>query len=69
MTDNPPGPGDDGGMPDLPQFESLPAAAGLNKLEVFQLSIQHALALLPFIVAKHGSFPAPPENPERFRLD
>lgn len=31
----------------LPEFDSLPAAAGLSNLEAFRLSLEHALALLP----------------------
>jgi hypothetical protein len=31
----------------LPEFDSLPATAGLSNLQAFQLSIRHALALLP----------------------
>jgi hypothetical protein len=36
----------------FPQFDSLPAAAGLNNTEAFRLSIQHALALLPAMLAQ-----------------
>lgn len=32
---------------DLPEFDSLPATAGLTNLEAFQLSQRHALSLLP----------------------
>ena len=31
----------------FPLFDSLPATAGLTNLEAFQLSLKHALALLP----------------------
>jgi hypothetical protein len=31
----------------LPVFDSLPPTAGLSNLEAFQLSLKHALALLP----------------------
>jgi len=39
-------------MLDLPEFDSLPATAGFNNTEAFQLSIRHALALLPALFAK-----------------
>jgi hypothetical protein len=54
-------------LPDLPEFESLPATAGLTNVEAFRLSIRHALALLPTVVAKRDNFAAAP-NPERFSL-
>jgi hypothetical protein len=54
-------------LPDLPEFESLPATAGLTNVEAFWLSIRHALALLPAVVAKRDNFAAAP-NPERFSL-
>jgi hypothetical protein len=53
-------------MLDLPQFDSLPAAAGLNNTEAFQLSIQHALALRPKVFAEN--FITRPDNAERFSL-
>ncbi|HET9418453.1 MAG TPA: hypothetical protein VFO30_03855 [Chthoniobacterales bacterium] len=56
------------GLPDLPQFDSLPATAGLNNVEAFRLSIQHALALLPTILATADSFTAVASHPERFSL-
>ena len=43
---------EDSGMLDLPEFDSLPATAGLNTTEAFQLSIRHALALLPALFAR-----------------
>src|ERR1700688_3792970 len=39
-------------MLDLPEFDSLPATAGLNNTQAFQLSIRHALALLPALFAR-----------------
>jgi hypothetical protein len=33
-------------MPELPDFDSLPATAGLSNTEAFQMSIRHALTLL-----------------------
>ncbi len=51
----------------LPDFDSLPATAGLSNGEAFQLSLKHALALLPRMLpardaaAKANSF-------ERFSL-
>ncbi len=53
----------------LPQFDSLPATAGLNNTEAFRLSIRHALALLPAMFAK-GMDERPGENyPDRFTID
>ena len=53
----------------LPQFDSLPATAGLNNAEAFRLSIRHALALLPSMFAK-GMDERPGENyPDRFTID
>jgi hypothetical protein len=57
---------DERGMLDLPQFDSLPAAAGLNNTEAFQLSIKHALALLPKVFAEN--FITRSDNAERFSL-
>jgi hypothetical protein len=51
----------------FPDWDSLPATAGLTNAEAFQLSIVHAHALLP-LVAKQAGFDHPPRNPERFRL-
>jgi hypothetical protein len=52
----------------LPEFDSLPATAGLDNTEAFQLSIQHALALLPNVLERAGNVVARPANPERFSL-
>ena len=52
----------------LPEFDSLPAIASLDNAEAFRLSIQHALALLPIVLARTGNVVARPENPERFSL-
>jgi hypothetical protein len=43
---------EDGGALVFPQFDSLPATAGLDNTEAFRLSIRHALALLPALLAK-----------------
>jgi hypothetical protein len=43
---------DDGAALQFPHFDSLPAAAGLNNTEAFRLSIRHALALLPAMLAQ-----------------
>jgi hypothetical protein len=51
----------------LPLFDSLPATAGLSNAEAFQLSLKHALALLPQMLAVRDAA-ASPHNPERFRL-
>ena len=52
-------------LPAFPQFDSLPATAGLTNLEAFQLSVRHALTLLPLISERSlGAF----DEPERFSL-
>ena len=51
----------------LPVFDSLPATAGLSNLEAFQLSLKHALALLPQMLTA-GDAAARADSPERFRL-
>jgi len=53
-------------MLDLPEFDSLPATAGLNNIEAFQLSTRHALALLPALFARGMGHRACRDNPERF---
>ncbi len=51
----------------LPVFDSLPATAGLSNLEAFQLSLKHALALLPqMLTIRYGTTRA--DGPERFHL-
>lgn len=52
----------------LPEFSSLPAAAGLTTLEAFQLSVRHALALLPTHFARRRAEQISRVNPERFSL-
>ena len=42
--------------------------AGLNNTEAFQLSIRHALALLPALFAKGMSDRTRWDNPQRFSL-
>jgi hypothetical protein len=53
---------------DLAEFDSLPATAGLNNTEAFQLSIRHALALVPALFARGIGDRIPRDNPERFSL-
>lgn len=53
---------------DLPEFDSLPATAGLSNLEAFQLSQRHALTLLPSLFAKGWSGRFHDENTDRFSL-
>jgi hypothetical protein len=53
---------------DLPAFDSLPAAAGLSNLEAFQLSLRHALALLPALLREDQAGESDGEEMERFRL-
>ena len=38
---------------DLPEFDSLPATAGLTNVEAFRLSQRHALSLLPAMLTQH----------------
>ena len=51
----------------LPVFDSVPATAGLSNLEAFQLSLKHALALLPQMLTARDAT-ARADSPERFRL-
>jgi hypothetical protein len=51
----------------LPLFDSLPFTAGLSNVEAFQLSLKHALALLPrMLMARDAAIQA--ESAERFSL-
>ena len=52
----------------LPEFDSLPAAAGLTNTEAFRLSIRHALSLLPAMHAQRGAPRMDPSDPGRFKL-
>ena len=49
-------------------FTSLPATAGLDNKEAFRLSLQHALQLLPALLAGGLGSRAEHENPDRFRI-
>jgi len=53
----------------LPQFDSLPATAGLNNTEAFRLSIRHALALLPAMLAKGIDQRPGTDFPDRFSIE
>jgi hypothetical protein len=53
----------------LPQFDSLPAAAGLSNIEAFRLSIRHALALLPAMLVKGMHHGPAGDYPDRFSID
>ncbi len=53
---------------DLPEFDSVPATAGLSNLEAFQLSQRHALALLPAMFANEGTEDRADEVTERFSI-
>ncbi len=53
----------------LPVFDSLPASDGLSNLEAFQLSLRHALALLPVRLAQGWAQQSSEEEMERFSLD
>lgn len=52
----------------LPEFDSLPAAAGLSNTEAFRLSVRHALTLLPVMLATRVAAGTDLSDPERFRL-
>ncbi len=52
----------------LPVFDSLPANAGLTNLEAFQLSLKHALALLPGMLKAREDAAAAAGHGERFSL-
>ena len=60
---------EDGASFVLPNFDSLPATAGLNNTEAFRLSIRHALALLPAMLAQGTDVPPGEDYPERFTID
>jgi hypothetical protein len=52
----------------LPEFDSLPAAAGLSTTDAFRLSLRHALALWPRLYSQHRISVLEQRNPERFSL-
>ncbi len=53
---------------DLPNFESRPATDGLSNLQAFQLSLRHALALLPALFARGEVGRDGEEEADRFTL-
>ena len=60
---------EDGAAFVLPRFDSLPATAGLSNTEAFRLSIRHALALLPALLAKGMDERPGGDYPERFSIN
>jgi hypothetical protein len=60
---------EDGAAFVLPRFDSLPATAGLSNTEAFRLSIRHALALLPALLAKGIDERPGADYPDRFSTD
>lgn len=60
---------EDGAVFVLPRFDSLPATAGLSNTEAFRLSIRHALALLPALLAKGIDERPERDYPDRFSID
>lgn len=60
---------EDGAAFVLPRFDSLPATAGLSNTEAFRLSIRHALALLPALLAKGIDERPERDFPDRFSID
>ena len=59
---------EDSGKITLPEFDSLPASAGLNNAEAFRLSLRHALALLPARLAQGTNERSPETYLERFSI-
>ena len=59
---------EDGAAFVLPRFDSLPATAGLSNTEAFRLSIRHALALLPALLAKGMDERPRQDYPDRFSI-
>lgn len=55
------------GEPAFPVFDSLPANDGLSTAEAFRLSLKHALALLPRMLAEREQAGSE-DSPERFSL-
>lgn len=53
---------------DLPAFESLPATDGLSNLQAFRLSLKHALAMLPAMLAQKHTGRCDEEEMEPFSL-
>ena len=60
---------EDGAAFALPHFDSLPATAGLDNTEAFRLSIRHALALLPAMLAQGTDTRPAGDYPDRFAID
>ena len=60
---------EDGASFVLPHFDSLPATAGLNNTEAFRLSIRHALALRPALLARETDGRPSQDYPDRFAID
>ena len=52
----------------LPEFDSLPATAGLTNIQAFHLGIRHSLALLPALFAKGMDERLPDDYPGRFSM-
>jgi hypothetical protein len=53
----------------FPLFDSLPATAGLSNAEAFQLSVKHALSLLPrMLMMRDAAAAAAADMSERFSL-
>jgi hypothetical protein len=52
----------------LPEFHTLPAAAGLSNTDAFRLSLRHALALWPRLYSQHRISVIDQRVPERFSL-
>jgi len=59
---------EDSGKLALPEFDSLPATAGLDNTQAFRLSIRHALSLLPALFRKGMDVRSHAEFPGRFSI-
>jgi hypothetical protein len=60
---------EDGASFVLPRFDSVPATAGLSNVEAFRLSIRHALALLPAMLAQGMETRPGTDYPDRFSIN
>lgn len=52
----------------LPEFDSLPAAAGMSNTDAFRLSLRHALTLWPRLCSKRERFEQEVGDFQRFSL-
>jgi len=55
-------------LPVFPEYDSMPATAGLTNVEAFRLSLRHALTLLPLLSTEQLAAWDSADEPERFSL-